>query len=122
MFYLIHVKGLAEYFKSSLKSEVELLFVDLEQDPPKTVTQAEQSLLATELIGAQKLFSLSFPANDMNNDVPSCQLKDSVPNAAESTAYAGSSVHKLITYQSSDFIDLSIRMKDTNVTVPILNG
>lgn len=35
MIYLIHVKGLAEYVSSSLSSEAELHFVDLEQDPPK---------------------------------------------------------------------------------------
>ncbi|XP_050213845.1 uncharacterized protein LOC126665172 [Mercurialis annua] len=122
MIYLIHVKGLAEYVQSSLKSEVELLFVDLEQDPPKIVTQAEESLLATELIGVQKLFSLSFPTNDTNNDVSSCHLKDIVPNAAESVTSAESSVNKLITSHSSNFIDLSICMKDTNVTVPTLNG
>ena len=35
MIYLIHVKELAEHARSSLKSEQELLFVDLEHDPPK---------------------------------------------------------------------------------------
>lgn len=32
--YLIHVKEMADYVDSSLSSEVELLFVDLEQDTP----------------------------------------------------------------------------------------
>ncbi len=35
MIYLIHVKGLAEYVRSSLSLEAQLHFVDLEQDPPK---------------------------------------------------------------------------------------
>ena len=35
MIYLIHVKGLSEYVRSSLSLEVPLLFVDLEPDPPK---------------------------------------------------------------------------------------
>lgn len=35
MIYLIHVEGLAELVKSTLNSEVELHFVDIEQDPPK---------------------------------------------------------------------------------------
>lgn len=35
MIYLIHVKGLSEYVRSSLSLEVPLLFVDLEHDPPK---------------------------------------------------------------------------------------
>ena len=33
--YLIHVRGLAEYVKSSLNLEFELFFVNLEEDPPK---------------------------------------------------------------------------------------
>lgn len=35
MIYLIHGKEMAEYVSLSLSSEVELLFVDLERDPPK---------------------------------------------------------------------------------------
>lgn len=35
MIYLIHVRGLAEYVKSSLNLEVELFFVNLEEDPPE---------------------------------------------------------------------------------------
>ena len=35
MIYLINVKGLSEYVRSSLSLEVPLLFVDLEHDPPK---------------------------------------------------------------------------------------
>ena len=37
MIYLVHVQGLAEFVMSSLNSETKLLFVDLEQDPPKVV-------------------------------------------------------------------------------------
>jgi hypothetical protein len=35
MIYLIHVGGLAEHVRLSLSSEAQLLFVDLEHDPPK---------------------------------------------------------------------------------------
>ncbi|CAN1335221.1 hypothetical protein LINPERPRIM_LOCUS36673 [Linum perenne] len=35
MIYLIHIKGLAEYAMTSLNSKVELLFVNLERDPPE---------------------------------------------------------------------------------------
>lgn len=35
MIYLIHVRGLAEHVRLSLSSEAQLLFVDLEHDPPK---------------------------------------------------------------------------------------
>lgn len=37
MIYLIHVEELAELVKSTLNSEVELHFVDIEQDPPKVL-------------------------------------------------------------------------------------
>lgn len=37
MIYLINVEGLAELVKSTLNSEVELHFVDIEQDPPKVL-------------------------------------------------------------------------------------
>lgn len=35
MIYLIHFRALADFIKSSLKLEIEMLFVDLEKDPPK---------------------------------------------------------------------------------------
>lgn len=115
MIYLIHVRGLAEYVKSSLNLEVELFFVNLEEDPPKMVTQAEESTLVTELIRVQKLFSSFFPLNGNSNDLLSHQMLDSVVNAE-------SSINKPATSQSSEFIDLSCCMQDTEITVPTLNG
>lgn len=35
MIYLVHRRGLAEHVRSSLNSEAQLFFVDLEQDPPQ---------------------------------------------------------------------------------------
>lgn len=35
MIYLIHIKGLADLIKLTINKEVELHFIDLEQDPPK---------------------------------------------------------------------------------------
>ncbi|KAJ6734237.1 UPF0739 PROTEIN C1ORF74 [Salix purpurea] len=78
MIYLIHVRGLAEYVKSSLNLEFELFFVNLEEDPPKMVTQAEESTLVTELIRVQNLFSSFFPLNGNCNDLVSHQMLDSV--------------------------------------------
>uniref|UniRef100_A0A5B7B4A1 Uncharacterized protein n=1 Tax=Davidia involucrata TaxID=16924 RepID=A0A5B7B4A1_DAVIN len=114
MIYLIHVKGLADFVKSSLNSERELLFVDLEQDPPKMITQAEKSSVVMQLVSVQKLFSLVFPADGMNNDLLPSNRTDSIANA-ESSA-------EPITSKSSEFIDLSSCMKDTEITVPTLNG
>ncbi|EEF29026.1 uncharacterized protein LOC8261710 isoform X1 [Ricinus communis] len=133
MIYLIHVKGLVEYVKSSLNSEVDLVFVNLEQDPPKMVTQAENSSLNAALVRVQKLFSLYLPVNE---NVSPCHLTetaanasdnvanaaDSVANAADSVASAESSINKPIISQSSEFIDFSSCMQDSEVTVPTLNG
>jgi len=37
MIYLINVRSLPKFVSSSLDSEPELFFIDLEQDPPKVV-------------------------------------------------------------------------------------
>ncbi|XP_059654608.1 uncharacterized protein LOC132301359 isoform X2 [Cornus florida] len=115
MIYLIHVTGLAEFVKISLDSETEMQFVDLEQDPPKMISQAEKSSLIMQLVSIQKLFSLVFPADGKNNDLVPCHRTDSKTNAE-------SSIVEQSTSQSSEFIDLSSCMQDTQVTVPTLNG
>lgn len=115
MIYLIHVQGIAELVKSSLDSEVELKFVDIEQDPPKMITQAEKSSIGMQLMSVQKLFSLVFPGDATDNDLAHCHGTESIANAE-------SSVGDLIPSQSPEFIDLSSCMQDTLVTVPTLNG
>ncbi|KAJ6370470.1 hypothetical protein OIU76_028700 [Salix suchowensis] len=115
MIYLIHVRGLAEYVKSSLNLEFEMFFVNLEEDPPKMVTQAEESTLVTELIRVQNLFSSFFPLNGNCNDLESHQMQDRVANAEFFD-------NKPSTSQSSEFIDLSCCMQNTEITVPTLNG
>lgn len=115
MIYLIHVKGLAEHVRLSLSSEVQLLFVDLEQDPPKMITQAEKNPIGMQLVSIQKSFSLLFPQDGMKDDLLSCHREDNMADAKSST-------NELITSQSSAFIDLSSCMQDTQVTVPTLNG
>ncbi|OVA00076.1 Protein of unknown function DUF4504 [Macleaya cordata] len=116
MIYLIHVNGLAEYVKSSLNSEVELLFVDLERDPPKMVLQSEQNLNATELVSVQRFFSTVFPADARDKELFPCPRIDHVGNDK-------SPIGEIITPQSSsDIIDLSSCMQDYQVTIPTLNG
>lgn len=110
MIYLIHVRGLAEHVRSSLRSESEVLFVDLEQDPPKIVTQAGQNSVVMQLISIQKLFSLVFPVEGMDNDLLPCHRADY------------KDISELVTFQSSEFIDITNCMHDTEVTVPTLNG
>ncbi|TYI61011.1 hypothetical protein E1A91_D10G144400v1 [Gossypium mustelinum] len=114
MIYLIHVKEMAEYVSSSLSSEVELLFVDLEQDPPKMRTLDDKSLVGMQLISIQKLFSLYFPLEGMRNDLLP-------PDRAEPMADS-KSLSEQIGSQSSVLMDLSSCMHDTEVTVPTVNG
>ncbi|XP_048234097.1 uncharacterized protein LOC8261710 isoform X2 [Ricinus communis] len=97
------------------------------------VTQAENSSLNAALVRVQKLFSLYLPVNE---NVSPCHLTetaanasdnvanaaDSVANAADSVASAESSINKPIISQSSEFIDFSSCMQDSEVTVPTLNG
>ncbi|KAK2973661.1 hypothetical protein RJ640_017033 [Escallonia rubra] len=115
MVYLIHVKGLAELVKSSLNSELKLYFVDIEQDPPKMITEAEKSSLGRQLISVQKLFSSVFLGDLTGTDTFKCYGTVSIANAESSDG-------KLFTSQSLDFIDLSSCMQNSEVTVPTLNG
>ncbi|KAL8104343.1 uncharacterized protein LOC141678554 isoform X2 [Apium graveolens] len=109
MIYLIHVQGLAQLVKSTFNSEVELHFVDIEQDPPKMITKTENSSLGNELIAIQELFALAFPDDAADRDYLHCQTTDTVTTSESSTI-------------TSEFIDLSSCMQDTLVTVPTLNG
>ncbi|KAL5543155.1 hypothetical protein UlMin_010865 [Ulmus minor] len=116
MIYLVHVRGLAEHVHSSLNSELPLLFVNLEEDPPKMITQAEKSPVAIQLLSIQKLFSSLFPlGGGMENDLVSC-------HRINYTGGAKFPVDNLTNPQSSEFIDLSSCMQDTQVTIPTLNG
>ncbi|THF99723.1 hypothetical protein TEA_001125 [Camellia sinensis var. sinensis] len=115
MIYLIHVQELAEFVWSSLNSETELLFVDLERDPPKMITQTEKSLVAMQLVSVQKLFSLVFPVDGMNSELLPCHRTDSTRNDK-------STIDELGISECPEFIDLSSCMQETQVTVPTLNG
>ncbi|XP_062107841.1 uncharacterized protein LOC133818795 isoform X3 [Humulus lupulus] len=112
MIYLVHIRGLAEHVQSSLNSELQLLFVDLEQDPLKMITQPENNPLVMQFLSVQKLFSVIFPMDGIKNYFSSCPRTDEVLD-----------VNSLVmTLQSSYFIDLSSCLQDTQVTVPTLNG
>ncbi|VVB06255.1 unnamed protein product [Arabis nemorensis] len=103
MIYLINVRRLPKFVSSSLNSEPELFFVDLEHDPPKMVEQSKESDLGMQLRAIQKLFSTTFPLDCSDNDTTTALDE------------ANSS-------QSSLFIDLSCCLQDTKVTIPTLNG
>ncbi|KAI3743045.1 hypothetical protein L1987_60747 [Smallanthus sonchifolius] len=102
MIYLICVRGLAELIKLTLNKELELHFVDLEQDPPKMVTEVEKISIGAQFVSLQKLFFSVFCDDARTDDVSDCRLP--------------------VNNQPSDFIDLSHFMQDTLVTVPTLNG
>ncbi|KAJ9558698.1 hypothetical protein OSB04_013312 [Centaurea solstitialis] len=114
MIYLIHVRGLADLIKLTINKELELHFVDLEQDPPKMITEIESFSIGAQFVTLLKLFSSVFCADDDDN-VSGC-MRDSTSNAQSSNRRLP------VSHQPSDFIDLSHFMQDTLVTVPTLNG
>ncbi|XP_049380384.1 uncharacterized protein LOC125845034 isoform X2 [Solanum stenotomum] len=115
MIYLVHASAFAEFVKSSLNLEMRLIFVDLEYDPPKMITQAEESCVAAELVLAQKTFSSVFSENGIKID----HLEHQKPEVRANT---DSSLYKPTSSLSSDVIDLSECIKDSRVTIPTLNG
>ncbi|KAG9443599.1 hypothetical protein H6P81_014939 [Aristolochia fimbriata] len=126
MIYLIHDQGLAEYVSSSLALHHQLLFVDLEQDPPKMVSLTEDNLVISQLISIQKVFSSVFCVDEMDKDLFSGVRP---PNAAKDNDVLDNSNQEVDELPCSEptappsvFLDLSYCMQDTQVTPPILNG
>ncbi|XP_009767312.1 uncharacterized protein [Nicotiana sylvestris] len=115
MIYLVHARAFAEFVKSSLDLETRLIFVDLEQDPPKMITQMEESSVGAELVLAQKTFSSVFTEDGIKTD----HLEHQKPEVRANT---DSSVYESTSSQSSEAIDLSDCIKETHVTIPTLNG
>lgn len=76
------------------------------------IIEAEKSPLGIQLLSIQKWFSVLFPLDEMRNGCLS----------GHTTENAESSASNLMKSQSSQFIDLSSCMQDTQVTVPTLNG
>lgn len=110
MLYLVHLKTFDEYVKSSINLESELLFIDLEQDPPKMITRADEKAAIHALVLAQKLFSSFFSEGETSsNNLEQCSTESAAKNKTNSL-------------QSSELIDLSSCIKETGVTIPTLNG
>lgn len=74
------------------------------------ITRAEESPAIVELVLAQKLFSSLFSEGKINSN----NLEHCTTDLTENDKPTGS--------QSSDFIDLSNCIKETEVTIPTLNG
>ncbi|KAI3470137.1 hypothetical protein Pfo_026800 [Paulownia fortunei] len=112
MVYLIQVRALADFVKSSLSMETAMLFVDLENDPPKIMTQEEKSPAMMQLLSAQKLFSSVFRADGVISDY----LR------RHETYTARSSLDGDAASESSELVDLSCCLQESHVTIPTLNG
>lgn len=151
MIYLIHVEGLAELVKLSLNSELELNFVDIEQDPPKVSSCTRISFVANlksdlfVVVNTSFIFYLLIPSSfqmitkgeesSLGNQLIAVQELfamafpgDAADNellrchTSDSMATADTFTSELNNSQCSEFIDLSSCMQDTLVTVPTLNG
>ncbi|VFQ72465.1 unnamed protein product [Cuscuta campestris] len=110
MIYLVHLKTFDEYVKSSTNLESELLYIDLEQDPPKMITRTDEKAAIHALVLAQKLFSSLFSEGESStNYLEQCSRDSAFKNKPNSL-------------QSSELIDLSSSIKETGVTIPTLNG
>ncbi|XP_023520598.1 uncharacterized protein LOC111784014 isoform X1 [Cucurbita pepo subsp. pepo] len=113
MIYLIHVQGLGEHVQSGLNSNLTLLLVDIEQDPPKMLVDADQSPLGLQFKSIQKLFSSLFSLDETKNDPSSLLGEDRVTNTR-------SSFHGI--YSQSSVIDLTKHLEHSEITLPTLNG
>ncbi|KAK1319035.1 hypothetical protein QJS10_CPB04g01879 [Acorus calamus] len=124
MIYLIHAREFAEYVLSTLSSEIQMRFVDLEQDPPKLLLQEEQHSVLADLVSIQKLFSTIFHVEQTNKNFASDVPLPSVLPETKSSQYVPCSSHdgEPIASQSSECIDLSSCMQGSQVTIPTLNG
>uniref|UniRef100_A0A1D1YWI1 Phosphoadenosine phosphosulfate reductase n=1 Tax=Anthurium amnicola TaxID=1678845 RepID=A0A1D1YWI1_9ARAE len=124
MIYLIHVKGLAEHDLSNPTMQSQPFFVDLEHDPPKMLPFTEQNMVISELVSIQKWISSVLPVDEIDKYL-SLGVPTPITPSIEATSYKpndSSCAGEHIFIQSSKSIDLSRCMKDTNVTIPTLNG
>lgn len=115
MIYLVNIDEFAEYISWSLNSGAKQVFVDLEQDPLKLITEACENSVAMQLISVQKFFSSIFSGSGVNYKALQHHINDSVDDAKASSS-------KLVASKFSEVIDLSSCLQDSQVTIPTLNG
>ncbi|KAG6395509.1 hypothetical protein SASPL_146154 [Salvia splendens] len=109
MVYLVEARALADFVKSSLETAV--LFMDLETDPPKMMTQAEENPAMMQLLSAQKLYSSVFHTDGVNGD----------HFQSRETHNIGSSLDGPAVFESPVMVDLSYCLQESDVTIPTLN-
>ncbi|KAI5653499.1 hypothetical protein M9H77_30686 [Catharanthus roseus] len=105
MIYLVHTCELERYARLTLDREIEILFVDLEQDPPKMMAQTDKTSAAMDLMSIQERFSTVFHSNLLQSK----EVEIGPPGSKLSSS-------------TSEFIDLSSWIEETQVTIPALNG
>lgn len=113
MIYLVNVAEFAKYVSWSLSSDAKQFFVDLEQDPPKMMLTSDESSATKDLVSVQHVFSSVFTAEGVTCDALKGHGKDN-SQASESSSARNS--------QYSEVVDLSSCIKDSQITIPTLNG
>ena len=149
MIYLIHVKEMAKNVSLSLSSEVELRFVDLEQDPPKVSSSRMLFTFCKILMSYPKDASFTFWMKNFTFLFQMTTLEDKnllgmqfisiqklfslyfplegmrndllPPDRTELRADT-KSLSEPINSRSSFLMDLSTCVHDTKVTLPTING
>ncbi|KAL0918871.1 hypothetical protein M5K25_010917 [Dendrobium thyrsiflorum] len=121
MIYMVHVEGIAEL--SNLSLQQQLHFVDLEVDPPQLLLQTNQTPSMSEFVSLQKLFSSIFPC-DAVVDTIHVATPLSVNPRVEVSEYNNNvvSIADTATSQPCGIFDLTSFLKDTQITIPGLNG
>ncbi|KAF3790108.1 hypothetical protein EJ110_NYTH17129 [Nymphaea thermarum] len=122
MIYLIHIRGLAEHALASLCLKRELLFVDIDKDPPKMLLQKDGQVVSSQLESIQKMLFSLLCVHELNKDL----LADIPPflgiGPPEKVLVEQSGYQKDPANEFSGPIDLSSLMQDSQVTLPTLNG
>ncbi|KAG0496557.1 hypothetical protein HPP92_001248 [Vanilla planifolia] len=121
MIYIVHVAGLTEL--SNLSLQQQLHFVDLEVDPPQLL-QTSLMYSQSEFRRVQQLFSSIFSSDAVvdpshNATPPSIMPKSELIEykAVNVTCVADSAAS-----QQFEIFDLSNCLRDTQITIPSLNG
>ncbi|KAJ0972342.1 hypothetical protein J5N97_020301 [Dioscorea zingiberensis] len=124
MIYIIHVEGLAEHISLSLNLQPQIFFVDLEQDPPKMILHSEQNTATSELVAIQKQFALLLPSNEGNtgSSLPNTAMTAPNVEASDCNPHGCTLAGEGSGFESSEPIDMSNIVKDTQITLPTING
>lgn len=121
MIYMVHIEGLADLCNLSLQQQ--LYFVDLEVDPPQLLSQVNQTLTMSGFVAVQKLFSSLFQCDHAMDTIHGATSPSMNPKV-DSSEY--NSVEASIAYPRAsppcDIIELTSILKDTEITIPVLNG